>query len=146
MGENGSRISGCPEHIALSRTVAGEGMVLLENKGILPLREGTRGALFGVGTLEYVQVGGGSGRVYPAYVRNIYEGFLEKAPRISIYEPLSRFYYDYAVSRIDALDEKELLAVAQQVMSREDLKYCPHGRPICVTLSKKQLEKQFKRT
>ena len=42
-------------------------------------------------------------------------------------------------------DEKELLAVAQAVMAREDLKYCPHGRPICVSLSKKQLEKQFKR-
>ena len=23
---------------------------------------------------------------------------------------------------------------------------CPHGRPICITLSKKQLEKQFKRS
>ena len=43
-------------------------------------------------------------------------------------------------------DEKELLAVVKEVMGREDLKYCPHGRPICVTLSKKQLEKQFKRT
>ena len=43
-------------------------------------------------------------------------------------------------------DEAELLAVAKQVMAREDLKYCPHGRPICITLSKKQLEKQFKRT
>lgn len=43
-------------------------------------------------------------------------------------------------------DEAELLVVAKAVMSREDLKYCPHGRPICVTLSKKQLEKQFKRT
>ena len=43
-------------------------------------------------------------------------------------------------------DEKELLAVAKEVMSREELKYCPHGRPICVTLSKKQLEKQFKRS
>ena len=43
-------------------------------------------------------------------------------------------------------DEAELLAVCRQVMAREDLKYCPHGRPICVTLSKKQLEKQFKRT
>ena len=43
-------------------------------------------------------------------------------------------------------DEQELLAVAKEVMSREDLKYCPHGRPICVSLSKKQLEKQFKRT
>ena len=43
-------------------------------------------------------------------------------------------------------DEAELLAVAKQVMSREDLKHCPHGRPICITLSKKQLEKQFKRS
>ena len=43
-------------------------------------------------------------------------------------------------------DEKELLAIAEAVMAREDLKYCPHGRPICVSLSKKQLEKQFKRS
>ena len=43
-------------------------------------------------------------------------------------------------------DEKELLAIAKEVMAREDLKYCPHGRPICVSLSKKQIEKQFKRT
>ena len=42
-------------------------------------------------------------------------------------------------------DPKELEALVQQVMAREDLKYCPHGRPICVTLSKKQLEKQFRR-
>ena len=43
-------------------------------------------------------------------------------------------------------DEKELLALVKEVMSRDELKYCPHGRPICITLSKKQLEKQFKRT
>jgi len=43
-------------------------------------------------------------------------------------------------------DEKELLAIVEAVMAREDLKYCPHGRPICVSLSKKQLEKQFKRS
>ena len=43
-------------------------------------------------------------------------------------------------------DPQELLALAQQVMAREDLKYCPHGRPICISLSKKQLEKQFKRS
>ena len=42
-------------------------------------------------------------------------------------------------------DEKELLAIAKAVMEREDLKYCPHGRPICVSLSQKMLGKQFKR-
>ena len=43
-------------------------------------------------------------------------------------------------------DEKELLALTQQVMSRQELKHCPHGRPICISLSKKALEKQFKRS
>jgi DNA mismatch repair protein MutL len=42
-------------------------------------------------------------------------------------------------------DETELLALVKQVMDRDELKYCPHGRPICITLSQKQLEKQFKR-
>ena len=42
--------------------------------------------------------------------------------------------------------EAELMKLAEQVLSREDLKHCPHGRPICVSLSKKQLEKQFKRS
>ena len=43
-------------------------------------------------------------------------------------------------------DERELKAIAREVMGREELKYCPHGRPICVNLSKKALEKQFKRS
>ena len=43
-------------------------------------------------------------------------------------------------------DAQELEALVRQVMSRPELKYCPHGRPICITLSKRQLEKQFRRT
>ena len=43
-------------------------------------------------------------------------------------------------------DELELKVLVDRIMSDEDLKYCPHGRPICITLSKKMLEKQFKRT
>ena len=43
-------------------------------------------------------------------------------------------------------DKKELEALVAQVLSREDLKYCPHGRPICAQLTKAQLERQFKRT
>lgn len=42
--------------------------------------------------------------------------------------------------------DEELIALVKQVMSREDLKYCPHGRPICISLSRKLLEKQFKRS
>ena len=42
-------------------------------------------------------------------------------------------------------DKAEREAIVREVLSREDLKYCPHGRPICVELTDKQLEKQFKR-
>lgn len=39
---------------------------------------------------------------------------------------------------------QELEKVAQAVMKGE-VKYCPHGRPVAIELTRKQLEKQFKR-
>ena len=39
----------------------------------------------------------------------------------------------------------ERASLVKQVMENEDIKYCPHGRPVITTLTKKQLEKQFKR-
>ena len=39
----------------------------------------------------------------------------------------------------------ELEALVKEVMSREELKCCPHGRPICITMTATQLERQFKR-
>lgn len=43
-------------------------------------------------------------------------------------------------------DEKERAALVREVMTRKDLKYCPHGRPICTMLTAAQLEREFKRT
>ena len=43
-------------------------------------------------------------------------------------------------------DPREREVLVRQVLEREDLKYCPHGRPICVRLTKKQIERQFGRT
>ncbi len=39
---------------------------------------------------------------------------------------------------------EELLRVAEAVMKGE-VKYCPHGRPVAIELTRNQLEKQFKR-
>lgn len=43
-------------------------------------------------------------------------------------------------------EAQEREALVRQVLEREDIKYCPHGRPVSITLTRKQLEKQFKRS
>ena len=42
-------------------------------------------------------------------------------------------------------DPREREYLVREVLTRNDLKYCPHGRPICIELTKGQLERQFKR-
>ena len=45
------------EHIDLSRQVAGEGMVLMENDGALPLAQGEKVAMLGRAMIDYVRGG-----------------------------------------------------------------------------------------
>ena len=87
------RVTASKEHILLSKDAAREGMVLLKNEnGLLPLAAGSKIALFGKGSFDYVKGGGGSGDVYTAYVRNLYEGLKAQETAVQIYEPLSAFY------------------------------------------------------
>nr|AGS53247.1 beta-glucosidase [uncultured bacterium contig00001] len=73
-----SRINGAyPGNIALSRSAAPEGMVLVENDGALPLPANARVTLFGQAQ-NYIKGGGGSGDVTVEYVRSIYNGMMEK--------------------------------------------------------------------
>ena len=92
LGDNNSLITGCNRHIQLSREAAQEGTVLLKNNNnVLPLKAGTKVAIFGMAQIDYIKGGGGSGVVYCKYTRNIYDGIKLKSD-IEIYDPLSLFY------------------------------------------------------
>ncbi len=41
--------------------------------------------------------------------------------------------------------EQELLALAQEVYTNDAIRYCPHGRPVVITMTKHELEKKFHR-
>lgn len=93
LGKDGRRVTGSAEHIALSKEAAKEGMVLLKNeKQVLPLKAGTKVALFGKGTFDYVKGGGGSGDVTVAYIRNLYDGLQEKSDKITVFKELCDYY------------------------------------------------------
>ena len=93
LGANGERVTGSKAHIELSKEAAKEGMVLLKNENnVLPLAAGSKVALFGKGTFDYVKGGGGSGDVTVAYTRNLYEGLSLQKDKISIFEELCDYY------------------------------------------------------
>lgn len=39
----------------------------------------------------------------------------------------------------------ELESIAQKVLLNDEIRYCPHGRPVCVEMTRKEIEKQFGR-
>ena len=91
LGKDGRRVTGSKEHLELSKSIAKEGMVLLKNEGILPLKKGSRVALFGKAVFDYVKGGGGSGDVTVAGTTNLYDGF-KQAGHAEIFEEGCDFY------------------------------------------------------
>lgn len=50
-----------------------------------------------------------------------------------------------AIKANDSTSTIELQALLNAVYGNDDIRYCPHGRPVMITLTKKDIEKQFKR-
>lgn len=134
LGDNNSKITGCKRHIELSRRAAAEGIVLLKNENnILPLKNGTKVAIFGKAQIDYIKGGGGSGDVHCEYVRNIYEG-LKLKEQLDIYDPLSLYYKNYMTEtlkagadpfRIDETDvPKDLLKSAKKFTDTAIITIC----------------------
>ena len=67
-------------------------------------------------------------------------------PQLEIFDDL---YHSIACkAAIKANDNNstiELQALLNAVYGNENIRYCPHGRPVIITLSKKDIEKQFRR-
>ena len=98
LGEDGRRVTACDKHIALSREAACEGMVLLKNdENLLPFAKGTKLALFGKGTVDYVKGGGGSGDVTVSYTRCLLKGLCIKQDegKVELFAPLNDYYTAY---------------------------------------------------
>ena len=50
-----------------------------------------------------------------------------------------------AIKAGDVSKPAELVELAKQVLTNESIRFCPHGRPVCIEMTKKELEKQFGR-
>lgn len=50
-----------------------------------------------------------------------------------------------AIKAGDSLSDTQIKSIIQQIIQTNMTLQCPHGRPICVTFTKKDLEKMFKR-
>ena len=59
--------------------------------------------------------------------------------------PLHTMACKRAVKGGDLLTNAEMERLTEKVMSFESINTCPHGRPICIRMSKYELEKNFKR-
>ncbi len=77
-------------HRELARSVAGECVVLLENDGTLPLTEGRKLALFGMGANYTVKGGTGSGDVNSRSSLTVEEGLVQKGWTITTGDWLAR--------------------------------------------------------
>ena len=75
--------------------------------------------------------------------------YLTKNRRDITNEHLDWIYHNVAcrsaIKAGDSNSDAELLALAKQVVNDTQVRFCPHGRPVMIELSKYELEKQFGR-
>nr|AHF25412.1 beta-glucosidase [uncultured bacterium Contig11] len=110
-GQKDLAVSAREEKIrAVARRAASEGMVLLENRGILPLAEGTKLAVFGRGARYTIKGGTGSGDVNSRNTITVEAGLRNAGFRIVNGDYLDR--YDREFADKEKAREKAIYAAA----------------------------------
>lgn len=83
--------------------------------------------------------------IIPEIAENLYLG--KQNPQTHVLDDmLHTLACKSAVKANDKNDILELQALAEQVYSDEKIRHCPHGRPVMFTMTKGNIERQFKRT
>lgn len=93
---NGNKPSDNPDlkaHAAITRQSAAEGIVLMKNNGVLPLKDIKTVALFGVNSYDFLHCGCGSGNVNVPYVIDMVQGL--KNAGIATTKTLTDIYKKY---------------------------------------------------
>ena len=76
-------------------------------------------------------------------------GYLTSSRRDLTTEHLDWLYHNIAcraaVKAGDFSSPRELAALVEQLEENPDVRYCPHGRPVSVVITRRELEKQFGR-
>ena len=89
-----------------------------------------------------------SGQDVSSLISELAGGFLEHR-RSALPQRLDWLYHSVAcraaVKAGDHSEPAELESLARRVLSGKDIMYCPHGRPVAIRLTRKELEKQFGR-
>lgn len=85
----------------MARMAAAEGMVLLKNDGILPMKKCQKAALLGGAAVATVKGGTGSGDVNEREVVSIYQGFTDAGIELTNREWLDSFQNIYRQARAD---------------------------------------------
>lgn len=123
-------------------TVILDNLELLKNAGIIAED-------FGMGSVVVRSVPMNlDGESIPDLIEELAER-LSKTPGVVSTEKQEWIYHSIAcraaVKAGDKSDKAELMALAEQIIKDDSIRYCPHGRPVAVWLSKYELEKQFGR-
>ena len=78
-------------------------------------------------------------------VAELLSGGCANAKKALAEEALHTMACKRAIKGNSVLSMAEMESLAEKVLSFEHINTCPHGRPICVSMTKYEMEKQFKR-